>query len=103
MKRAVLLIIVYFVTAHWLVFGQEHRDKLLHFSASAIGQVACVSVVDQFIEDLTTSNILCALGVTTAGVMTEAGAFGQNDYELMDIAANTAGVGLGALIVEFKF
>ena len=102
MKRALLLILVYFVTAHWLVFGQE-RDKILHFTISTIGQVTCVAVIDEVIREAAVSNSLCALGVFTAGIMMEAGFFGQNQYDNMDILANTAGIGLGALIVRLKF
>jgi hypothetical protein len=78
------------------------RDKITHASVSFAGQVTCAAIATEII-DKNTANIGCAVIVTGLGIATEAGAFGKNKFEVKDIAANTVGIGVGALIVRWKF
>ena len=78
------------------------RDKVLHFSVSMSGQIACAALVTATLEK-PAANILCAVGMSAAGIAVEYGIAGPNTKSAKDIAANTAGIAIGATIVQLKF
>ena len=106
--KATIFFTVLYLGLTTLTFGADkfqgvERDKIIHFSVSMGGQVTCAALATEIIEDKTTANALCAASVLVAGGLAEVGAFGPNTADKGDMLANTAGVGLGALIVQWKF
>ncbi len=105
--KATIFFVLCYLGLSTLTFGADkfqgvERDKIMHFSVSMAGQVSCAAIADAVLSK-TAANISCAAAVLTAGVLTEYGAAGPNTKDHKDILANTAGVGLGALIVQWKF
>lgn len=106
--KAIIFFFISYLSLTTLTFGSDKfngvdRDKILHFSVSMSGQVTCAALATEVIEDKSTANVACAALILTAGGLAEIGAFGPNTTDKNDMLANTAGVGLGALIVQLKF
>ena len=102
MKPLVYSISILIITAFLNPTQAMPRDKVLHFSVSMSGQIACAALVTAALEK-TAANVICAVGMSAAGIAVEYGIAGPNTKSAKDIAANTAGIAIGATIVQFKF